>query len=141
MAINFAVDAPAHLVRATVSGPGNATLDEFRNFLDALVAHPEFRRGFGVLYDRRAVTTPPDDAFTRAATDAIERRADRLGGCQWAVVIGDQPALSVVHMTALLGERAGVEARPFFAPEEALAWLGHAGPSRARTAICPVETT
>lgn len=134
MAINFTVDAPARLARATVSGPENATLGEFQNFLDALVAHPDFRRGFGVLYDRRAVTTPPDDSFIRAATEAIARRADRLSGCQWAVVIGDQPALGVVRMTALLSERAGVDARPFFAPEEALAWLGRVGPRRSRTA-------
>ncbi|VTR91639.1 unnamed protein product [Gemmata massiliana] len=124
MAINFTVDGPARLVRATVSGPTNATLGEFESFLDALVAHPDFRRGFAVLYDRRAVAAPPDDTFIRAATEAIERRAARLSGCRWAVVIGDQPALSVVHMTALLGERAGVEARPFFAPEDARAWLG-----------------
>jgi hypothetical protein len=65
MAIDFTVDAQARLVRATVPGPGNATRDEFRSFLDALVAHPDFRRGFGALYDHRAVTAPPDDSFTR----------------------------------------------------------------------------
>ncbi|VTR92774.1 unnamed protein product [Gemmata massiliana] len=79
-----------------------------------------------MLYDRRAVARPPDDAFVRAVTREIVVRANRLSGCRWAVVIGDQPALEVVRMTALLGERAGVEARPFFAPQEALTWFGRA---------------
>jgi hypothetical protein len=124
MSIRFTIDAPARLVRATVTGPENATLGEFRDFLDALTSSVAFRPGFDVLYDRRAVAGPPDDAFVRAATTEIEGRADRLAGCRWAVVIGDQPALDVVRLTTLLSERAGVEARPFFAPEDALAWFG-----------------
>jgi hypothetical protein len=133
MTIRFTIDAPARLVRATVTGPENATPGEFRDFLDALTSSTAFRPGFDVLYDRRAVIDLPDDAFVRAATEEIEARADRLAGCRWAVVIGDRPALAVVRLTTLLGERAGVEARPFFAPEDALAWFGkdgsHATPS------------
>jgi len=127
MPVNFTVDTAARLVRATVTGPAKETPDEFRAFLDALVACPDFRPGFDILYDRRAAGYPPDDAFVRAAEGAIEARADRLGGCRWAVVIGTQPALEVVRMAALLGERAAVEARPFFAPDDALGWFGHGG--------------
>ena len=97
MTIRFTVDAPARLVRATVPGPRNPTLDEFRGFLDALAAHPDFQPGFDVVYDRRAVTHPPDDAYVRAATAAVEARVGQLGGCRWAVVIGQQPALEVVR--------------------------------------------
>jgi hypothetical protein len=42
---------------------------------------------------------------------------------RWAVLIGPCAALEVVRMTALLGERSGIEARPFVSLDDALEWL------------------
>jgi hypothetical protein len=127
MPIHFTIDAQGRLVRAAATGDATECDTEFRQFLDALTAHPDFRPGFDVLYDRRGVSRTPDDDLVRAATGAIVERIDRLAGCRWAVVVGAQPGLEVVRLTALLGERAGVEARPFFDPDDALTWFGRAG--------------
>ncbi|HEX4611128.1 MAG TPA: hypothetical protein VH092_23255, partial [Urbifossiella sp.] len=113
MPVRVEIDTPARLVRANVHGPANLTAAEFADFLGAMTAHPDFRPGFDILYDRRAVAEPPNQASVRAALGAIEARADRLAGCRWAVVIGPQPALEIVHLTTLLGERSGILARPF----------------------------
>lgn len=127
MPVHLEIDSPARLVRATVTGPANLTVAEFDNFLGALIAHPDFRPGLDILYDRRVVAEPPNQTSARAALEAIEARAGRMTGCRWAVVIGPQSALEVVRLTALLGERAGVEARPFNSPDDAMTWFGGAG--------------
>jgi hypothetical protein len=144
MAVRVEINAPARLVRATIGGPDNLTLPEFEAFLDDLAARPDFRPGFDVLYDRRAVTQMPDPAFVRAALGAIESRAQQVAGGRWAVVIGSQAGLEVVRLTALLGERSGVAARPFVTPGEALCWLdeeerrhGVGGPGRPAAATPP----
>jgi hypothetical protein len=130
MAVLVEIDTPARLVRATVAGPTNLTAAEFADFLGDLVTRPDFRPGFDILYDRRAVAEPPNPASVRAALGAIEARAGQMTGCRWAVVIRPQSALEVVRLTALLGERSGVIARPFVSPDEALAWLDEGGPER-----------
>jgi hypothetical protein len=126
MPVQVEIDTPARLVRATVTGPANLTAAEFADFLGALTAHPDFRPGLDILYDRRGVAEPPNPTSVRAALGAIEGRAGHMTGCRWAVVIRPQSALEVVRLTALLGEQSGVEARPFDSPDDALAWFGGA---------------
>ena len=111
------------LVRVTIVGDNSLTEPEFRELLSAVLDHPEFRPGDGILYDRRSVVASPDPAFVRAALRAIGERADHLGGCRWAVLISPKSALEVVRMTSLLGERSGIEARPFIDLDDALDWL------------------
>jgi hypothetical protein len=126
MSVQVEIDAPGNLVRATVRGTANLTRAGFEAFLDEMTAHADFRPGFHILYDRRSVTQSPDAEFVRAALGVIASRAGRMAGCRWAVVIGPQTALEVVRLTTLLGEQAGVEARPFFAPADALDWFWQA---------------
>ena len=53
MPISFTIDPDARLVVYTVEG--NATRAEAIEFLDTVIAHPDFRRGFDFLGDRRDV--------------------------------------------------------------------------------------
>ncbi len=123
MPLQFEIDIAANLVRATIIGNANLTAPEFREFLSAVIAHPDYQPGFDFFYDRSAVTAMPDETFVRAALDEIGRHADQLKVCKWAVLIGAQPALDIVRMTAMLSERPGIEARPFISRESAFAWL------------------
>ena len=125
MPVTFTI--PEQLVRATIVGENRLTEPEFREFLSAVLDHPEFRPGTDVIYDRRSVVVPPDDDFVRAALGAIRERADRFRGGRWAVVIPSGAVLEVVRMTSLLGEQSGIEARPFVEMKDALAWLGRPG--------------
>jgi hypothetical protein len=123
MPVTFSIGSD--LVRATIVGDSSLTVPEFREFLSALISHPDFRPGLDILYDRRAVKSPPDDRFVRAALRAIGERADELRGCRWAVLISPKSALEVVRMTSLLGEQSAIEARPFVNLNDALHWLDH----------------
>ncbi|MBN9517928.1 hypothetical protein J0H58_05310 [bacterium] len=125
MPVRIEIDPAVRLVQATLTGTANLTAAEFDDFLGMLIAHPHFRPGFDILYDRRSVDEPPNQASVRAALEAIEARAGRMTGCRWAVLIRPQSALEVVRLTALLCERAGITARPFFTPDEAMTWFGH----------------
>ena len=110
MPVTFKINE--HLVRATIVGDNSLTEPEFREWLSAVLDHPDFRPDHDILYDRRSVKASPDPAFVRAALCAIGERADQLVGCRWAVLISPKSALEVVRMTSLLGERSGLEARP-----------------------------
>lgn len=121
MPVTFTIQE--RLVRVMIVGDNSLTEPEFRQLLTSMLDHPEFRPGDGILYDRRPVKASPDPAFVRAALRAIEERADHLGGCRWAVLIGPRSALEVVRLTSLLGERSGIEARPFVDLDDALDWL------------------
>jgi hypothetical protein len=110
-------------VQATILGDNSLTEPEFREFLSALIAHPDFQPGLGILYDRRAVKAAPDDSFVRAALGAIGERAQELHGCRWAILISPKLSLEVVRMTSLLAEQSAIEARPFVNLSDALAWL------------------
>ena len=121
MPVTFTINE--RLVRATIVGNDSLTEPEFRELLSAVLDHPEFRPGYDILYDRRSVKASLDPAFVRAALCAIEERAGHLDGCRWAVLISPKSALEVVRMTSLLGERSGIEARPFVDLNDALDWL------------------
>jgi hypothetical protein len=121
MPISFTIDD--HSIHATVTGPNRLTEPEFREFLSDVTRQPDFRPGIDLLYDRRAVEVPPDDSFVRSALSAIHKSSGRLGGSRWAVLIGPCAALEAVRMTTLLGERSGIEARPFLSLDDAHEWL------------------
>jgi hypothetical protein len=123
MPVTFTISNP--LVRATILGKNSLTEREFRDFLSAMIDHPDFRPGFDILYDRQSVMAPPNETFVRAALSAVGERAEDLRGCRWAVLIGMKSALEVVRMTSPLGERSGIEARAFACLSDALIWLDH----------------
>ena len=71
MPINFTIYPLGRLVRYTVEG--TATPDDARGFLDAVLAHRRFQRGFMFLGDRRWATEP-DAAYVRTMDQEIRAR-------------------------------------------------------------------
>ena len=84
MPIYFTVDRALRQVAYVVEG--DATPDEARAFLDAVLAHPEFRPGFDFLGDRRGVDRAPGTRYVRAAAGEMRARATDLRRCRWAAV-------------------------------------------------------
>ncbi len=121
MPIRFTIDGTTRVVVAVVEPPAPSAAD-VAAFLDAVLAHPDFRPGMGVLYDRRRVD-PPDRASMEAVAAAIRERADRLGPYRWAVVAADLDTVGMVRYGQVHHAGSGVEGRAFGDPAEALAWL------------------
>jgi hypothetical protein len=121
MPVHFAIDAAARLVAYAVEG--DATPEEAREFLDAVLARPDFERGFYFLGDRRAAALP-DAVFVREVAREVRSRAGSLAPCRWAVVVPSLAAFGMVRMWGVLTERSGVEVVPFTSPDEAIEWLG-----------------
>src|SRR5262245_25434688 len=121
MPIRFTVHPSARLV--TYSVEGTATLDEAREFLDAVVAHPDFRRGFAFLGDRR-MASEPDARYVRALADEVQDRAHLLAPCKWAVAAPTAEGFRMVRLWSFQTLPSGVEAAPFMTPTAAAEWLG-----------------
>ena len=122
MAIRFTVHPSARLVTYAVEG--TTTRDDAREFLDAVLAHPNFERGFAFLGDRRGPDGEPDMAYVRAVAKEVRARASRLAPCRWAIALSTPAGFGAVRMCNLLTLESGVEMAPFMTPTQATEWLG-----------------
>ena len=122
MAIHFTIHPSARLVTYAVEG--TATHDDAREFLDAVLAHPNFERGFAFLGDRRGPSGEPDMAYVRAVANEVRARASRLAPCRWAIALSTAGGFGAVRMCNLLTLESGVEMAPFMTPAQAVEWLG-----------------
>ena len=134
MPISFTIDPDARLVVYTVEG--NATRAEAIEFLDTVIAHPDFRRGFDFLGDRRDVVRGQSSAYVYGITDEINARQESIAPCLWAVIVADEYAYGMSHMWATMTQRSKVNIRPFRNAEEATVWLG-ADPSHIPQRFIP----
>jgi hypothetical protein len=103
---------------------GVATRDQAREFLDAVLAHPHFERGFAFLGDRRNVASGLDAAYIGAVVDEIRHRAHVLAPCRWAVVVATEDGFGAIRMCAMLSDRTGVQIAPFTSADRAAEWAG-----------------
>jgi hypothetical protein len=122
MPIQFTVEPQARLIVYVVEG--NATSDEARLFLDAVLAHPAYQRGFTFLGDRRDVVRGPTSAYVYGITDEVNARATQIAPCRWAVIVSDTYAYGMARMWAIMTERSGVQILPFRTAKAATDWLG-----------------
>jgi hypothetical protein len=121
MPIHFAIDRQNRLVAYVVEG--NATAEEARAFLDAVVAHPRYCYGFDFFGDRRDVAEAPEPVYIYAVAAEVNARARLIGPCRWAVVVGDPLAFGMARMWGSMAQSSGVEIRAFRTAEEAAGWL------------------
>ncbi len=122
MAIRFSVHPSARLVTYEVEG--TATRDDAKEFLDAVLAHPNFERGFAFLGDRRGPGSEPDMTYVRAVAKEVQARASRLAPCRWAVALSTAAGFGAIRLCNLLTLESGVEMAPFMTPDQAAEWLG-----------------
>jgi hypothetical protein len=122
MGVRFTVLPSARLVAYVVEG--DATPDDARAFLDAVKAHPEYKRGFDFIGDRRAVDRAPSSGYVYAVADEVNLRHESLAPCRWAVVVEGELAYGRAKTWGVVTARAKVEIRPFRTAEAAAEWLG-----------------
>jgi hypothetical protein len=122
VSVHFTIDRAVRLVAYVVDG--TATEDEAREFLDSVLAHPDFETGFNFLGDRRGVTAVPDATYIYAVAVEVNRHHADLAPCQWAVIVSSDVAYGMTRMWGLLTADSGVKIIPFRTAEVATAWLG-----------------
>jgi hypothetical protein len=122
MGVRFTIDKSARLVAYVVEG--DATLNEARAFLDAVLAHSDFERGFNFLGDRRDVNRAPSATYIHSLSHTMNARRVVLGPCRWAVVVADEAGYEMARIWEQLTGSSAIEVEPFRTPEEATAWLG-----------------
>jgi hypothetical protein len=122
MPITFTIDPAARLVVYIVEG--NASLEEAIEFLDTVVGHPEFQRGFNFLGDRRDVVKGQSSGYVYGIVEDIKSRQDALSPCKWAVIVTDDYSYGMARMWNLLAAKTKIEIVPFRRGKEAVNWLG-----------------
>jgi hypothetical protein len=122
MPVHFTIDPAARLVVYIVQG--NATPEEAVEFLDAVISHPRFERGFNFLGDRRDVVRGPNSGYVYGVTALVNVRKKAIAPCRWAVIVSDDYAYGMARMWGIMTEKSKVEILPFRTAEEAVEWLG-----------------
>lgn len=121
MPIEIVVDAVARRVTATVHGTFET--DDMTRAIDASVAHPSFRPGFGILSTHVRLTEPLTPAQARLLVGHLERHADALAGCRWAVIADGDASYGMLRMVSALGDGLPMKIDVFRTAAEAVAWL------------------
>ena len=119
MPITVAVD-PAR-GRATLTTVGCPSYEEACDALDRVIDHPHFRRGFGILNDRRHAEDSPD--YQADASLALADRAGRLFPCRWAVVVTGPVDTFGLWLASAMTSPDGMTLAAFESVNDAEAWL------------------
>ncbi|MCI0702962.1 MAG: hypothetical protein L0241_17940 [Planctomycetia bacterium] len=121
MSIQFSVSPFGRLVFYKVNGV--PTPAEARAFLNEVLSHRNFRRGFAFLGESTS-SDIPHAAFTTTLAREVLAQANRLAPCRWAVLVPSQTGQELVRRRAAQTEGSGVEVAPFLTMEDATNWLG-----------------
>jgi hypothetical protein len=122
VALTYEIDSRVGFIEITRSH--NPTFDEWRQFMEGLLADARFTPGMSIVEDRRGVLDAPTRIEVEIAAAWIRANATRLGKSRWAIVVdpGSQAAYGMARVGEFLTERSGVAQRPFTHVDEARAW-------------------
>ena len=116
--ITFDVDA------AILTTAGDATLEGFRQGIQALVDEPRFRSGMPILVDHRSLDVSGMSANdVRAVGDFTASFSDRIGPSRVAIVVPDTLTFGFVRMGETQADLAQLSLRIFYSFPEAVEWL------------------
>jgi hypothetical protein len=122
MGITFTIYPVARVVAYAVESGTNPS--DAREFLDAVVSHRHYRRGFDFLGDPRAAGGDHGQSHIRSLAIEVRDRAADLAPCRWAVVVSSDVELGMVRMWAALVAEHSVEVVAFTSLAEASDWVG-----------------
>lgn len=100
-----------------------ATLDEWREALEAVLADPRYRPGMGLVHDRRKLAWVPTTEQVTAATNHIAGRSMAIGKARWGLVVAGAAGFGMGRMAEILLERTSVTLGVFRDLDEAEAWV------------------
>lgn len=98
------------------------TSEQWYGAMKAVLADPKYQSGFGVLLDRRSVTSPPTTEYIKKCVRFISDHREVIGGGRWAVVTSDLGTYGMGRMAEQLLENQDC-LRAFRSIDEAQMWL------------------
>jgi hypothetical protein len=124
MAIRYVIDPQRRLVRFT--HVSRTPLAEWRETIEAILAQPDYQRGFDFIDDFAVRIDVPSTSDVRNAVEFLISRQAAIGPCRWAVVVHPQmPAMfGMIRMAESLMAGSSITLRTFTSVGQALIWLG-----------------
>lgn len=101
---------------------GNPTPLGVGEFLDAVIADPDFQSGYNFIGDHRQCEEP-DHTFIRGFAKAVRDRTSSIAPCRWAMVVSHKGAATAVHLLNILTFGCWVEFAAYLTLEEAIQWV------------------
>ena len=121
MPLHYDIDESARFVRFVAEAIPSRS--EWKESFDAAFGDPRFRRGFGVLYDRRGVAEIPNPARLRQWMTRYARTFREYGTGRIAVVVDERVVFGMFRVAGVYAESEGVELGVFWSEAEAVTWL------------------
>jgi hypothetical protein len=121
VAFIYTIDTTRRVV--TLSPQGVPSVEDWEDVLDRVAADPLFRRGFGVLSDRRHLHTEPDATYVRATIDAVFARRAAFGESRFAILTSHLATFGMARMAEALADNRGIAWRVFMDESEIWKWL------------------
>jgi hypothetical protein len=122
MAFEYRIDADRRVV---VARPQTApSLEDWIDVLDRLGADPHMLPEFGIVSDRRHVTSAPDLTYVRGSIQALADRRAFSETRRIAIVTSHLASFGMARMAEVYAEARGLHFRVFMDLDEAIAWAG-----------------
>lgn len=123
MALTYDIDPLSGVIKITRSH--NPTFDEWRSFMETVLADARFTPGMSIVEDRRGVADAPSRIEVEIAAAWIRANATRIGRSRWAIVVdpGAHAAYGMARVAEFLTDRSGIAQRPFTDVSAARAWV------------------
>lgn len=99
------------------------SFDDWKAAVDAFLAHPDYRTGMGIIYDRRKLRRAPGVDELKIALAFVQSRRSKIGMARWALVVGSPAEFGMGRMAQILIGETEVRIRAFFDPQEAEMWV------------------
>ena len=119
--MEYLIDPGRRLVRMAIRG--EITFAEWREAMDAILADPNYRPGFGFLVDLTDLVNAPETTFIRQVAGYFLGHRGELGAGRRAIVVTAQSIYGMARMEEILAEPSRVAVRPFYRFEDAEHWL------------------
>ena len=110
-----------------ITGASQATPQDWRAALNAILADPRHRPGMGLLQDHRATTRAPNTAEIQGAAAFLRSRSERLGIARWALVVEKDVSYGMGRIAGVVFARTSIVSRVFRDIAEAEAWVRGSG--------------
>jgi hypothetical protein len=85
MPLQYRIDSNQSLIYLTAADP--LTFADWQSALDAVLADPCFKQGFGFISDRRQILADKSMEDLPKMAGYLRMHARQLGKCRWAVVV------------------------------------------------------
>jgi hypothetical protein len=122
LALSYSIDV--RRCRVTVTATAQPTFDEWVQVHTAFLRDPAFKRGFDLLWDRRAYRTAPDRGYIEQVMTWWREHQATIGDGRVATVVPDDTpaAYGMARMAEILG-RSESSLRAFHDIDQAVQWL------------------